>query len=591
MPLVIIDHKHEFVLRWEYDQWHKRNLEAVKLLGTTDANQLFHPAARYEYDKKQWKVAGFVREQVLALIKTHKAVYIDAANATPEEIGEVPPLPNLSIVIPWRETVKTRPYQDTGIAGAINFERCMIGDEQGLGKTLQSIGTVLGLNAFPCLVICPASTKYNWQREWEKFSFKKAIVLDSSMSAAARKNWHQYVVSGLADVVIVNYESLDTFCIDYFPNEKSSNGRKKAWGAKDVVLKEAMKMFKAGILDESQRCKDATTQQSRFILRIFVELKYRFLLSGTPVVNKPKDFFPQLAIMGVLHKLFANRLPQTGEAVTSERLKKYFNERYCDGGNGASNLRELNFLLKSKCFFRREKKDVAKDLPEKMRQTILCDITTRKEYNLAKLAFEEYLKEKGFDSAEIALKMGGESIVKMQHLMSISAKGKMNEVKEFVNEVLEGGNKLILFCRLHDIVDTCLELWPHAVTVTGRDETQQRQKNIDRFQNDPKCQLIVCNHKAAGVGITLTASSRVAFIEYPFTYADCVQCEDRAHRIGQKDTVMCTYFLGQDTYDERIWELITEKMEIGNTITGATDMMDNMSTVDKTSTSLQTTLI
>ena len=91
-------------------------------------------------------------------------------------------------------------------------------------------------------------------------------------------------------------------------------------------------------------------------------------------------------------------------------------------------------------------------------------------------------------------------------------------------------------------------------------------------------------HKAAGVGITLTASSRVAFIEYPWTYADCVQCEDRAHRIGQKNNVMCTYFLGQDTVDERMWELITEKMVIGNTVTGATDMMDNMVQVDKTLT-------
>ena len=158
----------------------------------------------------------------------------------------------------------------------------------------------------------------------------------------------------------------------------------------------------------------------------------------------------------------------------------------------------------------------------------------------------------------------------------------MNEVKEFVNEVIEGGEKLILFCNLHSIVDQCLQIWPDAVTVTGRDDTNKRQRHIDAFQNDPGCKLIICNHKAAGVGITLTASSRVAFIEYPWTYSDCVQCEDRAHRIGQKNNVMCTYFLGQNTVDERMWELIIEKMTVGNTITGATDMMENIEQVDKT---------
>jgi SWI/SNF-related matrix-associated actin-dependent regulator 1 of chromatin subfamily A len=178
--------------------------------------------------------------------------------------------------------------------------------------------------------------------------------------------------------------------------------------------------------------------------------------------------------------------------------------------------------------------------------------------------------------------MRGEIMVQMMKLKSIAGRGKMNEVKEFVNEVLESGNKLVLFCHLHEIVDECLALWPDAVTVTGRDSSAQRERNIHAFQNDPKCQLIVCNHKAAGVGITLTASSRVAFIEYPWTYADCVQCEDRTHRIGQVNNVMCTYFLGQETIDERMWDIISNKMAIGNTITGATDDMDGMEMIDKT---------
>jgi len=573
----IIDFNTHFNITWEFNHWHKHCLRHVKALGNIDTDGNFKQASRYVVsgDKKFWYVPNSCRDQVLKLVETCRAEWIDHANIQPEMVGEVPPMEELIIKIPWKDGVKTRPYQDTGIAQAMKFKRCLIGDEQGLGKTLQSIGTVIGLDAKPVLVICPASTKLNWAREFEKFSHYRPLVLDGKMSAVRRRNWHQYVISGLIDVVIINYESLRTFLVESYPQEKTKSGKRKPWHSKDVVLKPFMEIFKAGILDESHRCKDTSTDQAKFIIRIFKSMEYRILLSGTPIVNKPIDLFSQLGILGLLNRFGG---------------PDGFKKRYCEGGNGANNLKELNYLLQLNCFFRREKKDVAKDLPDKQRQTILCDISNREEYDKVEADFRRWLENQGLSEEEVAKKMEGEAILKMMHLKSVAAKGKMNEVKEFVNEVLEAGEKLILFCNLHSIVDECLALWPKAVTVTGRDDTQKRQKNIDAFQNDPNCQLIVCNHKAAGVGITLTASSRVAFIEYPWTYADCVQCEDRAHRIGQKNNVMCTYFLGQNTVDERMWELITTKMTIGNTVTGATDKMDNMEQVDKTFTIFKATV-
>jgi SWI/SNF-related matrix-associated actin-dependent regulator of chromatin subfamily A-like protein 1 len=120
----------------------------------------------------------------------------------------------------------------------------------------------------------------------------------------------------------------------------------------------------------------------------------------------------------------------------------------------------------------------------------------------------------------------------------------------------------------------------NAVTITGDDDTIARQRHIDAFQTDSKTQLILCNIKAAGVGITLTASSRVLFIEFPWTYADCVQCEDRAHRIGQVWPVMCSYLLGIDTIDEKMLDTILTKKDLAQGVTGSTDNME-MSTVDK----------
>lgn len=563
MPLRIIDYGHEFHITWEFDGFHKRNLEAVKGLHVLDIYQQKLPVAKYIVTEKRkyWKVPVYpgVREQVEELKYSHRAEIIQPAELKPEMSGEVDPLPELTIDLPI--TAELRPYQRNGIAGMMKFRKCMNGDEQGLGKTLQSLSAAIGIGEFPGMVIAPAATIYNWQNEWHKFSNKRALVLDpDKMKANTRRNWYKYVESGMFDVVIVSYQSFVSFCVESYPQGKAKNGKKKRWTAKDVVLKPFMDMFKFGIIDESHRCKDPNTNQSKFILRFFATLQNRFLLSGTPVVNKPKDLWPQLAIMGTLNSVFGG--------------KKAFLDRYCEGGNGANNLKELNYMLNRHCFFRREKKDVAKDLPEKMRQTIVCDITTRAEYTKAEKDMQSWLESVGFDGQQIDKKMQAEALLRLGVLRGISAKGKLKEVAEFIEEVMDAGEKLVVFCNLYEIVDALKHEFPHAVTVTGRDSSTQKQNNIDRFQKDPECQLIICNIKAAGVGITLTASSRVAFVEYPWTYADCVQCEDRCHRIGQVNSVMCTYFNGKDTVDEKLYGIIQEKRHIGNTITGASDQME-----------------
>jgi SWI/SNF-related matrix-associated actin-dependent regulator 1 of chromatin subfamily A len=550
----IIEHPTEFHISFPFGQWYNRNYAAVKAL----------PGVYWFPPKKVWRVSVYAKEAVYELQHTHKAEIIRAEDATPEIIGDVAPLPELEVELPLTATL--RPYQGQGIAQGVNLRRVMIGDEQGLGKTLQSIGVVVGIEhilkvqSFPCLVICPSSTKMNWQREWKMFSTKRAMILDDK----TKNTWQQYWKVGMIDVFIVNYESLKKFFVASMP-DKTSKKALQTMHSRNIVMKDTIDLFQTVIVDESHRCKDSGTMQSKLVLRICHKKENVLLLSGTPVVNKPKDLFPQLAIMG--------------HAETFGGKKKYM-DRYCEGGNGANNLKELNFLLNKYCFFRREKKDVAKDLPEKQRQTIICEITNKDEYNRAKRDFAAYLKEKGCDDREIARKMRGEIMVQMGKLKQIAARGKMNEVKEFVEEILDAGEKLVLFCSLHEIVDSLLALFPNAVTVTGRDDMMQRQRSIDSFQKDPKCQLIICNIKAAGVGITLTAASRVAFVEYPWTYADCVQCEDRIHRIGQVNACMCTYFLGGDTIDERLFEIIMEKMHIGNTITGATDKME-METIDR----------
>ncbi len=541
----IVEYTNEFQVRIDFNHFRKRNTAAVKKI----------PAAKFDYTDKVWRIPLSERGNLVRLQDYCKAKYYKV-DESPQELGNIAPLPELAEEIPLShpDGFGFRPYQTKGVARGLELKRFMNGDEQGLGKTLQSIGTIYadflkGEDVFPCLVICPASTKINWKREWEMWTDRKAMLLDDKI----KSSWPRYHEIGMADVFIVNYESLKKYFVQHMPPKG------KLRTSKDIIMDPRVDLLKSVIVDESHRCKDTKTQQAKFTLNICKNKERVILLTGTPVVNKPMDLFPQLAIM--------NRLEHFGG-------KKGFLERYCEGGKGAANLKELNYLLNKHCFFRREKKDVAKDLPEKQRQTIMCDITTRSQYNKARDEFVKYLKEKGCDDAEVAKKLRGEIMVKMAELKKISAYGKLNEAKEFIHQVIDAGEKLIVFVVHHVIVDELKKEYPDAVTVTGRDNQDQKQSAIDGFQQNPDVKLIICNIKAAGVGITLTASSRVAFIEYPWTYSDCVQCEDRAHRIGQLNNVMCTYFLGQNTIDEQLYEMIQAKRHVGNTITGATDMME-----------------
>ncbi|KAA6307013.1 hypothetical protein EZS27_041321, partial [termite gut metagenome] len=157
---------------------------------------------------------------------------------------------------------------------------------------------------------------------------------------------------------------------------------------------------------------------------------------------------------------------------------------------------------------------------------------------------------------------------------NISGRWKIKDVVEFVTYFRENKQKIILFCSLHEVVDKLKEAFPSAVSVTGRESSEQKQSAIDSFQNNPQTDIIICSIKAAGVGITLTASSHVAFVEFPWTYADCLQCEDRSHRIGQKNSVTCYYFLGRKTIDERVYQIIQNKKSIANAISGTSDQVE-----------------
>lgn len=439
--------------------------------------------------------------------------------------------------------VKPYPYQKEGILFGLEKKRFLIGDEPGLGKTLQSIGVADCARAYPALVICPSSLKINWQREFEKFTSCKALVLDN----ATRTTWPYLLRMGVYQVAIVSYGSLRK----YFVWDIRTSG--KSFRLKDVVFCPAISMFRSVIIDESHRVKDPEAQQTIFTKGITDGKPYIMLLSGTPVVNHPQDLVSQLSIL--------DRLKEWGGR--ARFLAEYDSDD--------ADLSRLSSELYDRCMIRRKKSEVLKDLPDKTRTDLYVDISNRDEYSLAEQDLRSYLEEyTECTDADIRRKMRMEALVKFMTLRSLASKGKVKQAVDFVRTFLANDTPLILFCSLHEVVDALKKEFPDAVTVTGRNSMMEKQAAVDAFQ-EGRAQLIICSIRAAGVGLTLTASSNVAFVEFPWTYADCCQCEDRAHRIGQKDNVTCYYLIGRHTIDRTLYNIIYKKQSIAAQIMGDTD--------------------
>ena len=446
-------------------------------------------------------------------------------------------------------------YQLEGVRYALDHKRCIFGDQPGLGKTLQAICTIMKAHrelhkygeSLPCLVVCPAALKVNWQREFKKFAGIDAIILDDRNRATWELFYERKNMKGepLCSVFITNYESLKKFFVLKVMQDKRG---------KRVIYDPRVKLFNAVILDESHKCRTPNTLQSKFALGICEGKRWVLELTGTPVVNNNTDLIHQLAILDMLPAFGGYRK---------------FTEKFCDGPTKSSRLKELNFRLRQHCFFRREKKDVLTQLPDKTRQYITVDITNRKEYDAAERDIISYLRQyKNADDEKVERAMRGQIMVTMGILKQVAARGKIQAVSEFVHSIIDGGEKLILFAFLKDVIAELKREFPKAVTVTGSDNIQQKQMAVDQFQDNPDCKLIILNYKSGGTGLTLTAASRVAFIEFPWTYSDCEQAEDRAHRNGQKNNVNCYYFLGENTIDKYMYDVIQTKKSIADGVTG-----------------------
>jgi SNF2 family DNA or RNA helicase len=438
-----------------------------------------------------------------------------------------------------------RPFQKAGVAYMLGVKRGFVCDEMGLGKTVEALATIQAANAFPAIVVCPASLKLNWKRESEKWLPGRSVSV-----------WNGKPGASDADVIVINYDVL----------------------AKHVEALKAVNP-RAVIFDESHYAKNYKAKRTEAAKELAKGVEYRIALTGTPVLNRPQELISQLGIIGRLNDV-------GGDFWTfAKRYCGAYRDRFGWNMSGAAHLDELNERMRATCYIRRNKADVLKELPAKQRATVPVAISNRREYERAESQLVSWLGEQAEQDTAFLASIAGlnadeqkhakaerreskeqsarqaEQLVRIEALKQLSARGKLDAVTEWVESFLETGEKLVVFAHHIEIVEALAEKFS-APSITGSTPVEKRQEYVDSFQADDATRLIVCNIRAGGVGLTLTAASNVAFVELDWTPAAHDQAEDRTHRIGQTDNVTAWYLLGEQTIDEEIAALIEKKRAV-----------------------------
>jgi SNF2 family DNA or RNA helicase len=415
------------------------------------------------------------------------------------------------------------PYQVDGVRFLQEHTSALLGDEMGLGKSVQAITACRSLirqgKITTALVICPKAVLTDWERKFWEWSPELRVRKISGNRDERQAQWRMPV-----HIHITTYDSLR----NDFDEVNKRRRRNKSQQHFDLL-----------VFDEIQKTKNPSAQVTKTVRK--VTAIYRWGLSGTPLENKIEDLE---TICETLQPDIWEHFDFTENAYQSISL-------------------------------RRRARDVLKDLPEKMTDYIWLDLLPEQQRKYAEIESKGKEELKQFEKDATIIEVFSHVLALINHLKQIcniepeSGKSvKLDYLQNDLEQLTEEGNKALIFSQYPNV--TLREIMPrlqqfHPRIYDGSLSDHQRNKIIDDFQDGDENKIMLISSKAGNAGITLTRANYVFHFDMWWNPAVTNQATGRVLRIGQKArTVFERFLLTRGTIEERIHEIVKEKQALFN---------------------------
>jgi SWI/SNF-related matrix-associated actin-dependent regulator 1 of chromatin subfamily A len=490
---------------------------------------------------------------------------------------------------------KLKEHQEAGIRFLVKRRKCILADEQGLGKTMMLIGAALAAKFSHVLVICPSSLKTNWKKEFSFFGIEDVSIVEGTKE----ENWDlskKYVICNydIFDNHLhkVAYEMKEEYqcnlCGLLFTTKKSFEyhvrsahdisvplgdthecmtvREKKVKSKSKQKIESLMSVnplvqakFDAVIIDEAHKLSNRSSNRYKAIKDYILQGKIEnvWLSTGTPISNNAENYFNILSIidhsitndyryyMTHFRNAYEIRL-KTGRKILLPREDRNLDE-----------LRE-----KTKHVYLRRLKDELKDLPDRNIIERYYDLTAeeREKYNILWKEYEEAQLEMLPEDPENMPELHRE-LIEGGLLRRFLAGAMIPHTIELAEEHIADGSKIIIGCCYTAEIDRLKEHFKaKCVTYQGGMTAKQRDGAQDKFTNDPSVKVFIGNIQAAGVGLTLVSSNITIMNSFDWTPSGNQQFQDRNYRLGQTKEVTTYYQLFSGTYSEHMWNTLMKKL-------------------------------
>ncbi|MEP6514384.1 MAG: DEAD/DEAH box helicase, partial [Parafilimonas sp.] len=455
-----------------------------------------------------------------------------------------------------------RPYQTSGFQWLNYLSEVhwggILADDMGLGKTIQALSFLHHMRRengkLKALVVCPTTLMYNWENEIKKFT--PSLTYNIHHGGART---HETLIDEKIDIIITTYGTLRS----------------------DIKQFIAIQ-FDYVILDESQAIKNPASKVAK--AATLLRSKNKLCLSGTPLQNNTFDIFAQMNFLnpGMLGSIeffkqeFSVPIDKFGEKEQKDHLRKLL----------------YPFIL------RRTKEQVAKDLPEKQEMILFCEMAKEQRdiYDAFRNDYREKIlgvvEEQGIQKSQLTILQG---LMKLRQICDSPAIMKGEEkfpnasvkLEELSREITENisDHKALIFSQFLGMLALIKEkLHDHGVDYEyfdGSTSAPDREKAIQRFQNDENCRVFLISLKAGGVGLNLTAADYVYIVDPWWNPAVEQQAIDRTHRIGQTKNIFAYRMICKDTVEDKILQLQEKKRLLAaDLITDDTGFIKNLTRED-----------